>query len=42
MPDLIVKSTERDAQHRAVHFKSVVAAAGRMEYSYRIGAVPEA
>lgn len=40
-PVLIVKSTERDAQHRAVHFKSVVAAAGRMEYSYRVGAVPE-
>jgi GntR family transcriptional regulator len=40
-PVLVVRSTERDAQHRPVHFKRSVAAAGRMEYTYRVGAVPE-
>jgi GntR family transcriptional regulator len=40
-PVLIVKSTERDSQHRPVHFKSTVAAAGRIEFSYRYGAVPD-
>jgi GntR family transcriptional regulator len=41
VPVLIVKGTTRDAQHRTLHFIDKVTPAGRMQYGYKFGAVPE-
>jgi GntR family transcriptional regulator len=40
-PVLIIKGLTRDSQHRVLHFIDKVTAAGRMQYGYRFGAVPE-
>lgn len=40
-PVLIIKGTTRDGQHRVLHFIDKVTPAGRMQYGYRFGAVPE-
>jgi hypothetical protein len=40
-PVLTIKGLTRDGQHRTLHFIDKVTAAGRMQYGYRYGAVPE-
>lgn len=40
-PVLVIKGTTRDGQHRVLHFIDKVTPAGRMQYAYRFGAVPE-
>jgi GntR family transcriptional regulator len=41
VPVLIIKGTTRDAQHRVLHFIDKVTPAGRMQYGYKFGSVPE-
>jgi DNA-binding GntR family transcriptional regulator len=40
-PVIIIKGSTRDGQHRVLHFIDKIAAAGRMQYGYRFGFVPE-
>jgi DNA-binding GntR family transcriptional regulator len=40
-PVLVIKGTTRDGQHRVLHFIDKVTPAGRMQYGYRFGAVPQ-
>jgi GntR family transcriptional regulator len=40
-PVLIIKGVTRDQQHRTLHFIDKVTAAGRMQYGYKFGTVPE-
>jgi GntR family transcriptional regulator len=40
-PVIILKGTTRDSQHRVLHFIDKVTVAGRLQYSYRFGVVPE-
>jgi hypothetical protein len=40
-PVTIIKGTNRDAQHRALHYIVKVSVSGRMLYGYRFGIVPE-
>lgn len=41
VPVTIVKGLTRDGQHRTLHFIDKVTVAGRMQYGYRFGVVPE-
>jgi GntR family transcriptional regulator len=41
VPVLIIKGTTRDAQHRTLHFIDKVTPAGRMQYGYKFGSIPE-
>jgi GntR family transcriptional regulator len=41
VPVLIIKGTTRDAQHRTLHFIDKVTPAGRMQYGYKFGTIPE-
>jgi len=41
VPVLIIKGTTRDQQHRTLHFIDKVTPAGRMQYGYKFGSVPE-
>jgi hypothetical protein len=41
VPVIILKGTTRDSQHRVLHFIDKVTVAGRLQYSYRFGVVPE-
>jgi len=41
VPVLIIKGVTRDQQHRTLHFIDKVTAAGRMQYGYKFGSVPE-
>lgn len=40
-PVIILQGTTRDSQHRVLHYISKVTVAGRLQYHYRFGAVPE-
>jgi GntR family transcriptional regulator len=40
-PVTIIKGTTHDAEHRTLHFIDKVTMAGRMQYGYRFGVVPE-
>jgi GntR family transcriptional regulator len=40
-PVTIIRGINRDSQHRALHYIVKVTVAGRMEYGYRFGIVPE-
>jgi GntR family transcriptional regulator len=40
-PVLIIRGVTRDQEHRTLHFIDKVSAPGRLEYTYRYGAVPE-
>ena len=40
-PVLVIKGTTRDQQHRTLHYIDKVTAAGRMQYGYKFGSVPE-
>jgi hypothetical protein len=37
----IIKGLTHDQEHRTLHFIDKVTVAGRMQYGYRFGAVPE-
>jgi GntR family transcriptional regulator len=41
VPVLIIKGVTRDAQHRTLHFIDKVTPAGRMQYGYKFGSIPE-
>jgi GntR family transcriptional regulator len=41
IPVVVIKGINRDAQHRPLHYVVKVTPAGRMQYSYRFGLVPE-
>jgi GntR family transcriptional regulator len=41
VPVLIIKGTTRDQQHRVLHFIDKVTPAGRMQYGYKFGTIPE-
>jgi len=40
-PVVVIKGTNRDRQHRALHYIIKVTVAGRMAYGYRFGNVPD-
>lgn len=40
-PVVVIKGINRDGQHRPLHFIVKVTPAGRMQYGYRFGSVPE-
>jgi GntR family transcriptional regulator len=40
-PVTVIQGVNRDAQHRALHYIVKVTVAGRMQYGYRFGVVPE-
>jgi DNA-binding GntR family transcriptional regulator len=40
-PVTIIKGLTRDQEHRTLHFIDKVTVAGRMQYGYRFGVVPE-
>jgi GntR family transcriptional regulator len=40
-PVTVIKGINRDQQHRVLHFIDKVTVAGRMQYGYRFGVVPE-
>jgi GntR family transcriptional regulator len=41
VPVTIIKGVNRDSQHRALHYIVKVTVAGRMQYGYRFGVMPE-
>jgi GntR family transcriptional regulator len=41
VPVLIIKGTTCDQQHRTLHFIDKVTPAGRMQYGYKFGTIPE-
>jgi GntR family transcriptional regulator len=41
VPVLIIKGVTRDQQHRTLHFIDKVTPAGRMQYGYKFGAIPD-
>jgi len=41
VPVLTIKGVTRDRQHRTLHFIDKVTPAGRMQYGYKFGAIPE-
>jgi GntR family transcriptional regulator len=41
VPVLIIKGVTRDQQHRTLHFIDKVTPAGRMQYGYKFGSIPE-
>jgi hypothetical protein len=38
---LIIKGLTRDSEHRTLHYIDKVTVAGRMQYGYRFGTVPD-
>jgi hypothetical protein len=40
-PVVVIKGINRDSQHRPLHYIEKVTKAGRMQYGYRFGVVPE-
>jgi GntR family transcriptional regulator len=41
VPVLIIKGVTRDQRHRTLHFIDKVTPAGRMQYGYKFGSIPE-